>query len=233
MKIFKILFTTAFFAFISLSCLNAQNLNNEASVSGKKSTAQEHIAKGAAEMKAKNVEGAIAEYRKALEQDKNNSAIYLRIAMAQRTIDEDGAIATFEQITTMEGAKPGDVATAKKQVAAVYLKRAAAAQSKRDWNVMYENAQKAIGYDSANMQGFRLLTVSTIELKKWEETIEACEAVLNKEPAVRDKNAIIYRLATAYENLKDNAKACSYYRQLAGDTNLKSSVERKIQTLCQ
>ena len=194
---------------------------------------QVYTAKGTAEIEAGNMEEGIATYKKALELDKNNSTIYLRIALAQRAKDEAGAIATFDQIIAMGGAKSDDVATAKKQAATIYLKRAVAAQPEKKWSVMYENAQKAVGYDDSNMQAFRVIGQSAIELKKWKEAAEACETVLKTDTAAKDKNTIIYRLATAYESLNNKAKACSYYKQLTGDANYKAFAESKVKTLCQ
>jgi len=194
---------------------------------------QVYIAKGGAEIEAGNVEGGIAEYRKALELNKTNSTIYLRIGLAQRANNEDDAVATFDQIIAMDGAKTDDVGTAKKQAATIFLKRAAAAQPAKQWSVVYENAKKATGYDNANMQAFRLLGLSTIELKKWREAVEACETVLNADPSAKDKNTLIYRLATAYENLNNKSKACSYYKQIVGDANFKAFAEGKVRSLCQ
>ena len=194
---------------------------------------QIYTAKGTAAIEAGNIDAGLTEYYKALELDKNNSTILLRIAFALRAKDETGAIAAFDQVITMEGAKVGDVATAKKQAATIYLKRAVAAQPEKKWSVMYENAQKAIGYDDTNMQSFRAVGQSAIELKKWKEAAEASEIVLKTDTAAKDKNTIIYRLATAYENLNDKAKSCSYYKQLTGDANFKAFAEGKVKTLCQ
>ena len=195
---------------------------------------QVYTAKGTADMEAGKIEEAITEYRKALELDKNNSTIHLRIALARlKANDEAGAIAGFNEIIAMEGAKPADVANAQKQAGVLFLKRAAAAQSAKKWSEVYENAQKAVGYDNANTAAQRFLGISSIELKKWKDAVTACEAVMAADPDAKDKNNTIYRLATAYENMNNKAKACGYYKQLVTDANYKAYAEPKVKELCQ
>jgi len=190
-------------------------------------------AKGSADVEAGRLEEGIAAYRQALEWDKNNSTIYLLIASAQRTNDEAGALATFDQIIAMENAKPDDVATAKRQASNIYLRRAAAAQPTKKWNEMYESAQKAAGYDNTNTQTLKLLGMSAIELKRWRDAITAYEAVLSAEPDAKDKNTTMYRLAIAYENSNNKAKACSFYKQIVSDAQFKAFAEQKVKELCQ
>ncbi|MDR0295010.1 MAG: tetratricopeptide repeat protein [Prevotellaceae bacterium] len=207
--------------------------DDEVLISAEDLTPQVYIAKGSVDVEAGNIEEGIAAYRTALELDKNNSTIYLRIAMAQRANDEAGALTSFDQLIAMEGAKPDDVATAKKQASNIYLKRAAAAQPAKKWNEMYENAQKAAGYDNSNTQTFKLLGMSAIELKKWKDAISAYEAVLSAEPNAKDKNTTIYRLGMAYENSNNKAKACGFYKQIVGDAQFKAFAEQKVKELCQ
>ena len=207
--------------------------NDDVLISAEDLIPQVYIAKGSADVEAGNIEEGIAAYRMALNLDKNNSTIYLRIAMAQRANDEAAALASFDQIIAMEGAKSDDVATAKKQAANIYLKRAAAAQPAKKWNEMYENAQKAAGYDNTNTQTLKLLGMSAMELKKWKDAISAYEAALSADPNAKDKNTTIYRLAMAYENSNNKAKACSYYKQIVGDAQFKAFAEQKVKELCQ
>jgi len=207
--------------------------NDDILISAEDRIPQVYIAKGSADIEAGNIEEGIAAYHKALELDKNNSTIYLRIAMAQRANDEAAALTGFDRIIAMDGAKPDDVAAAKKQAGNIYLKRAAAAQPAKKWNEMYENAQKAVAYDNSNAQSLKLLGMSASELKKWKEAISAYEAVLSADPNAKDKNTSIYRLAMAYENSNNKAKACSYYKQIVGDAQFKAFAEQKVKELCQ
>jgi tetratricopeptide (TPR) repeat protein len=195
---------------------------------------QIYTAIGTADVEAGRIEEGIAAYRKALELDKNNSSLYLRIALAQmRANDEAGAIANFDKIIAMEEAKSADVTNAQRQAVNIFLRRAQAAQAAKKWNEMYESAQKAVGYDKADMRAFRLLGASSIESKRWKDAAEAYETVLSAEPEARDKSTIIFRLATAYENLNNKAKACNFYKQLVNDAQLKAFAEHKVKELCQ
>jgi tetratricopeptide (TPR) repeat protein len=195
---------------------------------------QVYTAKGAADIEAGNTGEGIAAYRKALTLDENNSTLHLRIALAQLKVnDEAGAIAAFDQIIAMENAKPADIANAQKQAGVIFLKRAVAAQASKKWNEVYENAQKAAGYDNTNMQAFRLTGISAVELKRWKDAAAACETVMEADSNAKDKNNTIYRLDTAYENQNKKAKACSYYKQLVGDANYKAFAEQKVKELCQ
>ena len=207
--------------------------NDDVLISAEDLIPQVYRAKGSADVEAGNIAEGIAAYRKALELDKDNSTIYLLIASAQRANDEAGALATFDQIIAMENAKPEDVAAAKRQAGNIYLRRAAAAQPTKKWSEMYENAQKAAAYDNTNTQILKLLGLSAVELKRWREAVTAYEAVMSAEPDARDKNTTIYRLALAYENLNNKAKACSFYRQIVSDANFKAFAEGKVKELCQ
>ncbi len=222
-----------------------KSLDNTAAVAGKyndeevKASVEElkpqvYTAMGAADVDAGKIKEGIASYKKAMEYDKDNSTLYLRMALAQlKDKDEEGAIASFTQITTMEGAKPNDLANAKKQTSIIYLKRAAAAQPAKKWAVVYENAQKAAGFDDTNMQTQRLLGTAASELKKWDEAIDAYEAVMAADPNAKDKSTSIYRLAMANEAKGDKAKACAYYKQITGDASYKAFAEHKVKELCQ
>jgi tetratricopeptide (TPR) repeat protein len=195
---------------------------------------QVYTVKGTADVEEGNIAEGIAAYRKALELDKDNSTIYLYIAAAQlKANDEAEAIVNFDQIIAMEGAKESDKATAQKQGATIFLKRAAAAQPAKQWKEVYENEQKASEYDNTNISALKLLGLSSVELKKWKDAITAYEVVLAADPNAKDKNNTIYRLAIANENLNNKTKACSYYKQLVNDAGYKDIAKDKMQKLCQ
>ncbi len=195
---------------------------------------QAYTMMGNANVEAGKFAEGVADYNKALEYDKNNSTLYLRIGLAQEQAkNEAGAIAAFEQIVGMEGAKASDLANAKKKLSITYLKRAAAAQPAKKWATVLENAQKSASYDEANMQTQRFIGLSASELKKWDDAITAYEAVLAADPAAKDKTNSIYRLATAYETKGNKAKACEYYKQIVADPTYKAFAEAKVKALCQ
>jgi len=189
---------------------------------------------GQADTEAGRHTEGIANFRKALEFDKTNSTIYLRLGLAQEQAkDEEGAIATFNHIVTMEGAKPADVANANRRLGTIFLRRAAAGQQTRNWTSVFDNAKKSVEHDNANMQAQRLLGAAALELKRWDDAINAFEAVLASNPAATDKNTTIYRLAMAYEGKGNRAKACANYRLIVSDPQFKAFAESKVRALCQ
>lgn len=195
---------------------------------------QAYIMKGSNEAAANQPAEAIASYNKALEYDKTNSTLYLRLALAQEQAkDEAAAIASFDHIVTMEGAKPADVNNAKKKLSVTYLRRAVASQKAKKWADVLTDAEKAAGYDGKNMQTQRLIGAAASELKKWDAAIAAYETVVTAEPNAKDKSTNAYRLATAYEGKGNKAKACEYYKQIVADPNYKAFAEAKVKTLCQ
>ncbi len=174
---------------------------------------QAYTMKGSDEAAANKPAEAIASFNKALEYDKANSTLYLRLGLAQEQAkDEAGAIASFDKIVAMEGAKPGDVNNAKKKLSVTYLKRAVASQRTKKWADVVADAEKAASYDDKNMQTQRLIGTAASELKKWDVAIAAYETVVAAEPNAKDKSTNAYRLATAYEGKGNKAKACEYYK---------------------
>ncbi len=195
---------------------------------------QAYTMKGSDEAAANKPAEAIASFNKALEYDKANSTLYLRLGLAQEQAkDEAGAIASFDKIVAMEGAKPGDVNNAKKKLSVTYLKRAVASQRTKKWADVVADAEKAASYDDKNMQTQRLIGTAASELKKWDVAIAAYETVVAAEPNAKDKSTNAYRLATAYEGKGNKAKACEYYKQIVADPNYKAFAEAKVKTLCQ
>ncbi|MDD2419456.1 MAG: tetratricopeptide repeat protein [Bacteroidales bacterium] len=168
---------------------------------------------------------AIAGFNKLVALDSANKDAYLRIGLAQsRLNDENAALAAFEK-----AAKYGETANAPKQISVIYLKRSAAAVKGRDWKAVYENAKKANEY-SVTSNGHKLIGLSSVQLKKYDEAIEAIDSYLSMEPNARDKNSMMYNLAVSYEAKGNSAKACGYYKQLLNDPTYKQMAEYKVKT---
>ena len=168
---------------------------------------------------------AIVEYKKVLAIEPNNSNAYLRIGMCEsRLNNEEGAIAAYEKSIEL-----GDKADASKQLAVVYLKRSAAAIKTKVWADVYSNAKKSSQYSESG-QANKLIGLSAVQLKKYDDAIAALESYLAEDPNAKDKNSTIYNLAVAFEGKKNTAKACGYYKQLMADPNYKAIAEYKVKT---
>lgn len=168
---------------------------------------------------------AIAGFNKVIAMDPKNQDAYLRIGLAQSKLeDEDAALAAFEKASEL-----GETANAPRQISVIYLKRSAAAVKTRKWNEVYENAKKANDY-SVTSNGHKLIGLAGVQLKKYDEAIEALDSYLTMEPNARDKNSIMYNLAASYEAKGNNAKACGYYKQLVNDPTYKQMAEYKVNT---
>lgn len=168
---------------------------------------------------------AITAFKKVIAIDSLNKDAYLRIGIAQSKMDnDDAALVAYEK-----AAQLGEDLNAPKQIANIYLKRSAAGVKTKNWKEVYENAKKSNEYSSSS-NGFKLLGLSSVQLKKYDEAINALDSYLLSEPNAKDKNSMMYNLATAYEAKGDNAKACGYYKQLLNDPSFKAMAEYKVKT---
>lgn len=168
---------------------------------------------------------AVAGYQKVLTVDPNNSTAYLRIGMCESRLNNDeGAVAAFEKAIAL-----GDKGEASKQLSVVYLKRSAAAIKTKVWADVYSNAKKSNQY-AVSGQANKLVGISAIELKKFDEAIAALDSYMAENLDAKEKNYTIYKLAVAYEGKNNTAKACGYYKQLLTDPTYKATAEYKVKT---
>ena len=168
---------------------------------------------------------AITVYKKLIARDPENATAYLRIGMCEaRLNNEEGAIAAFEKAIQL-----GDKEDASKQLSVVYLKRSAAAFKTKNLAGAYENAKKSNQYVVSG-QANKLVGLSSVQLKKFDEAIAALESYLAEDPNAKDKNSTIYNLAVAFEGKKNPGKACGYYKQLLSDPTFKAIAEYKVKT---
>ncbi|MFY9116904.1 MAG: tetratricopeptide repeat protein [Bacteroidales bacterium] len=173
----------------------------------------------------KDFAGAIENFNKVLELDPSNGIAFLRLGQAfiNSEQEEDG-IAALEKAAAL-----GQEANANRLLASVFLKQAVGAQKNKDWEGVFNAAQKASEY-ADNVQANKLLGLAAMELKRFPQALEAWEKVMNDNPNAKDINTTYYRLAVVYEGLGDKANACAYYKKIANDPNFKSIAEYKIKT---
>ncbi|MCF0167249.1 MAG: tetratricopeptide repeat protein [Bacteroidales bacterium] len=174
----------------------------------------------------KDYEGAVAAYKKVVEADPENGMAYLRMGMALSAGgDPDAAIEAFN--TAIE---KGQEDAAKKQLSNTYLKKSVACQKAKDTKGALENAQLSAEYnDNANAQ--KLIGLNALQLKQYAVAAPAFEAYLAMSPKAKDKAQIIYQLGTALQGAGDNAKACSYFKQIAQDEKWGEAARYQITVL--
>ena len=177
-------------------------------------------------LNAKDYEGAVAAYQKVIDADPENGAAHLRKGQALVALGKlDDAVKAFELAS-----KNGEEDAAAKQLSNTYVKKAVACQKAKDMKGALENAQKSTQYvDNANAQ--KIIGISASSLKQNKVAAEAFEAYLSMSPDAKDKNQIIYQLATALVATGDNAKACGYYKQIAQDAKFGEAARYQITTL--
>lgn len=177
-------------------------------------------------LNAKDYEGAVAAYQKVIDSDPENGAAHLRKGQALVALGKlDDAVKSFELAS-----KNGEEDAAAKQLSNTYVKKAVACQKAKDMKGALENAQKSTQYvDNANAQ--KIIGISASSLKQNKVAAEAFEAYLSMNPEAKDKNQIIYQLATALVATGDNAKACGYFKQIAQDAKFGEAARYQITTL--
>lgn len=182
-----------------------------------------YMAKGGSLLNAKNFAEAAEAFKNAVEADETNTTALLRLGIALAGAGEsDSAIVVFNRAS-----EAGAEKEANKQLSNIYLKKAVACQKVKDYKGALENAQKsAQAMDSSNAQ--KLIGMNALNLKQFSTAIAGFEAYIALAPNAKDKNQIIYQLATAYEGQKDRAKACGYYKQLLNDAQFKAIAEYKV-----
>lgn len=185
-----------------------------------------YIKKANAAMNAKDFAAAVENYRKALETDADNAVACLRLGMAESSLGKtEEAVAALEKAAEM-----GEKAKAYKYLSKIYLKQALVEQKAKAWPASYEAAKKAVSY-ADEVQGNKLLGLSAIQLKKYDEALAAWLKVEAANPEAKDINSTRYRLALCYEGLGQKAEACKMYKAIAADPNFKAMAEYKIKTV--
>ncbi len=168
---------------------------------------------------------SIAGFKKVIEADPSNKDAYLRIGIAESRLEnEEGALKAFEKAMEL-----GETENSAKQIAVIYLKRSAAAVRTKNWAGVFENAKKSNEYNESP-QGNKLIGLSGVQLKKYDDAIAALESYYAADPNAKDKNSTMYNLAVSYEAKGNTAKACGYYKQLVNDPTYKQMAEYKVKT---
>lgn len=169
---------------------------------------------------------AVAEYKKAIENDPSNGMAYLRMGQASiRANDEATAIEALGKAKEF-----GQVAAANKELSKYYVKKAAAGLKAKKYDVAADFANKS-NEALENATAFNIAGKANIALKKYDAAIAAFESYLSKSPNAKDANQTMLQLAMAYEAKGVNDKACGYYKQIVSDPNFAEYAKSKVTAL--
>lgn len=175
---------------------------------------------------AKDYAGAVAAYQKVIDANPTNGQAYLRMGKSYEMLNKlDDAIKACELAS-----ENGEEAAAAKQLSGIYNKKANASWKAKDAKGTLENAQKSTQYVD-NPTAEKLIGFSASQLKQNKVAAEAFEAYLSMSPDAKDKNQIIYRLATTLVAAGDNAKACGYFKQITTDPTVGEAAQGQIKAL--
>lgn len=174
----------------------------------------------------KNYAAAAEAYNKILAADPANGTASLRLGMALAGLGKaDEAVAAYQKAL-----ENGEAEAAGKQLSTLFLRKAAACQKAKDFKGCLENAQQSAQYLD-NAQAQKLIGTSASALKQYKVAVDAFEAYLAMSPDAKDKAQIVYQLGDATMKAGDNAKACSYFKQIAQDAKFGETARYYITTL--
>ena len=171
-----------------------------------------YMAMGNAALKAKDMANAIASYTKVTEIDPANGDAYLRLGRALAATGKiNDAVAAYET-----AAANGETKDANKQLSNIFLKIAQASRKTQKWDVVLENAKKALSYlESANAYNFA--GEASVKLGQNAQGIEYFEKFLQLSPNAKGANQAKYQIAEAAKASGDKAKAIEYFQMIAAD----------------
>ncbi len=183
------------------------------------------MVKATNDLNANKLPEAVSGFKKVIELQPTNSSAYLYTGLAEQKLNnESAAISAFEKAIEL-----GDNENAPKRISVIYLNKSVTATKTKNWAEVFTNAKKANEYNESP-NGHKLIGLAGVQLKKYDEAIEALEAYLAADPNAKDKNSTLYNLAVAFEAKNNIAKACGYYKQLLTDPTYKQIAEYKVKT---
>lgn len=187
---------------------------------------QVYMMKGNGLLNEGKYQDAIEAYSKVTELNPTDGVAHLRLGMCySKTGNEEKAIEAFNNASAN-----GKKIDAEKQMAQMYLLKANSSFKSKDYTTAVAAALTAIEIAPKNATAYKLLGASALAGKDFDNAIKGFEGYLSVSPNAKDKNAMIYQTAVAYEGKGDVEKACGYYRQIASDPKFGEYAKHKINT---
>lgn len=182
-------------------------------------------------------EDAISNYNKALNITPDFVDPILGLALSYEKLGDEVKMIEYIDKTIEAAKKVNDTKTiesATSKAKNFYLKNADEAQKAKKYEDAINALNNSLKYDGSDNDVYRLLAVNYNRIEKWNEGIEAALKAIDLKTGPADEKAELYfLLATAYQKLNDNAKACEAYKNAAFGT-FKLNADYQIQQLkCQ
>ena len=182
--------------------------------------------KGSDLLKEKNFTAAAEAYQSALAMDPDNGNLALRLGQALSGAGQvDAAVAAFET-----AAKNGQEEIANKQIANIYLKKAAADLK----GGKYADAIAAAGKVNElgdNAQAYLVAGQASQKLNKNADAISNFEKYLALAPTAKNANAIAFTVAALYQKAGNKAKAAEFYKKVVSDPQLGAQAKQQLDAL--
>ena len=205
----------------------AEKLNAETTVAEAQALIpQAYIQKGNKAIKSKLFEEAVEAFSQALAIDPTNGRATLLLGQAYDKLGNvEKAVENYELAATL-----GQEKTANKQLAAIFLKKANAANKAKKFAEAIENADKSNSY-LENADACYIAGLAAQSLSKSEKAIASFEKYVELKPGAGNVAAVKYTIAALYQGLKNNAKAIEYYKMVENDPTYGPEAQKQLKAL--
>ena len=172
----------------------------------------------------KNYPAAMAAYQKVVEINPNDANGYLRLGQAaSRADDIETAIAALTKASELGQSKAAD-----KEMATIYLSKAAEVLKAKDYQGAYDNAKKSLDILPNNPTAMQIAGTAALQLKNYDDAIANFEGFIAASPNARNIDQIKYQLATAYEAKGDKENACVNYKAILNNPQFAEYAKHKV-----
>ena len=210
-----------------------KNAESEMKEKAQKQMPKIYAGKGQEQLKAEDVDGAIASLEKATTLDPEYTKAFYNKAIAYKKKDDLANMQKAMDRTIELARKENDTMTvkaAKESMASMLLSRAGKSMSANKSAQAIEMANTSLNYSSTRSNAYLILAISYNNTFKFDLAIDAANKGLLIE-AKPDKQQDFYlELGKSYEGKKDTANACTNYKKVTSGAN-KAAATAKIANL--
>lgn len=187
--------------------------------------------------KEEKYDEAIANYNKALNFNPDFVDPILGITLSYEKLGNEAKMLEYIDKTIEVAKKSNDAATVSSTTTKAknyFLKQADDAQKDKKYEDAIVSLNNVLKYDGNDSEVYRLLTINYNRVEKWNDGIASALKAIDLKTGTADEKAELYfLLATAYQKINDNAKACEAYKNASFGT-FKPNADYQIQQLkCQ
>ncbi len=212
---------------------------NDASIKGRveKTIPKLYNVMGNNKFKENKFDEAVTNYTKALNFAPDFVDPMLGLTLSYEKLGNEEKMFEYIDKTIEAAKKANDNQTAESTTTKAknyFLKQADDAQKAKKYDDAIVSLNKLLQYDANDNEVYRLLAVNYNRVEKWNDGITAALKAIELKTGTADEKAELYfLLATAYQKINDNSKACEAYKKAAFGT-FKPNADYQIQQLkCQ